>query len=154
MGAEISTAATAYDHGEFLRACLAEMTQKDFSLRSWRQGASRWLQVAVLDAKCGYDSLNSEVLPEDRRTAIDVTVLRESLADPVTNSKVRWVPGPEMLADGLTKLHGNGVLERVLRSGEWSLADTPEARALRTRANELKAMYRKRKQEKAAVVEK
>ncbi len=79
MGAELSNAATAYEHGDYVRAVLSEMTNPEFKLKQWRKGASTWKQVLVIDAKCGYDSLNSDLMPSDRRTAIGVAVLRESL---------------------------------------------------------------------------
>jgi hypothetical protein len=47
---------------------------------------------------------------------------------------VRWMPGREMISDGMTKWSGNGVLEHVMRTGQWSLVDTPEAQELRESA--------------------
>ena len=118
IGAEINNAATAYEHGDYVRAVLAEMTNAEFKLKQWRKGASALRQVLVIDAKCGYDSLNSDLTPSDRRPAIDVAVLRKSLTAPDGNSFVRWVPGREMLCDDLTKINGDGVLAKVRRPGE------------------------------------
>ena len=144
MGAEISNGTATYEPGDYVRAAQAEMTCPDFELKKWRRFASKRQQILVIDAKYGYDSLNSDLTPTDKRTAIDIAVLRQSLMDPEYNSLVRWVPGREMLSDGLTKTAGNGVLERVMQSGTLSLTDTPEAAELRRLAGERKVLYRKK----------
>ena len=57
------------------------------------------------------------------------------------------MPGREMISDGLTKWSGNGVLEKVMKTGEWSLVDTPEARELREAAAMRKRVYESRKKQ-------
>ena len=52
-----------------------------------------------------------------------------------------------MLCDGLTKFNGNGVLEKVMRSGEWSLTDMVEAAELRRVAAERKIKYKQKRRE-------
>ena len=136
MGAEVSAATTAFEHGDFVRVCLAELSQHDFQLRMWRKSAAQWRQFSVIDAKCAYDSVNSELLPSDRRIAIDVAVLREALLDPETNGFMRWVPGPQMLADGLTKMQPNEILDNVMKDGIWSLKEDPELIKVRAEARE------------------
>ena len=42
VSAEVSMAATSFEHGDFVRAALSEMLQADFSLRSWKLWSSRW----------------------------------------------------------------------------------------------------------------
>ena len=74
---------------------------------------------------------------------IDAAVLREALTEEGASNFVRWIPGREMVSDGLTKWNDNGVLLRVLTKGEWSLVDTEEARALRREAALRKARYAK-----------
>jgi hypothetical protein len=136
MGAEVSAATTAFEHGDFTRAALAEMLLRDFQLRFWRKGAGIWRQLSVLDARCAFDSLNSDLLPTDRRVAIDVAVLKEALTDEEVNGFVKWVPGPQMVCDGLTKGHPNPVLQEVMERGLWSLKEDPSLVPLRAEARE------------------
>ena len=134
MAAELSQAALAFEHGDYVRAVLSEIMRPGFSLKAWKFFASHWEHILVLDAKVAYDAIQSESAPTDRKLIVDIAILRESLADQSGSSFIRWVPGREIPGDGLTKWHGNGVLERVLQHGRWSLRDTPEAQALRQRA--------------------
>lgn len=134
MAAELSQAALAFEHGDYVRAVLSEIMQPRFNLKAWKFHASHWLHVLVLDAKVAYDAIQSETAPTDRKLIVDIAILREALADPEGKGFIRWVPGREIPGNGLTKWHGNGILEKVLQSGVWALTDTPEAQALRQRA--------------------
>eukprot|EP00435_Cladocopium_sp_Y103_P017212 s2419_g4.t1 len=136
MSAELSMAAEAFEHGDYIRAVLAELTNHRFELRRWKWYASRWRHYLVIDAKTGYDVLNSECLTSDRKIMIDAAVLREAMTTEGTENYVRWIPGKEMISDGLTKWLDNHVLTRVMMEGKWSLVDTPEARRLRAEAAE------------------
>ena len=126
MAAELSQAATAYEHVDYVRAVWAEIVMKDFELHAWKYWASKWRHFLVLDAKVAYDALQSDNTPTDRKLIVDIAVLRQALEKPGAGY-IRWVPGREIPSDGLTKQYGNGVLERVLAAGSWSLCDTPEA---------------------------
>lgn len=79
--------------------------------------------LLVLDAKTAFDTLKSDSLPQDRRTALDLLALKESLLDDTSNSFCRWVPGPQQLADGLTKEKGNKMLSEFFMTNEWSLKE-------------------------------
>ena len=138
MAAELSAAASAFEHGDYVRAVLAEVVQRDFQLRAWKIAASMWRHVMVLDAKVAYDAIASEVAPTDRKLIVDIAILRETLEDVDGNSFLRWVPGREIPGDGLTKWFGNGALEKVLTLGVWTLCDTPLAAELRRRVAERK----------------
>jgi len=138
MGVEIAAAGTALEHGEFIRCAFAEMVFPDFSLRRWREWASRWRLVLVLDAKCGFDSLNGLSPPQDRRVAIDVAALKETLGEPENQATARWLPGAQHIADALTKRFGNAVLKAVMETNVWSLRETPEVRAERDRLRALR----------------
>lgn len=138
MAAELSVAATAFEHGDYVRAVLGEMLDPTFKLREWKIAASMWKHVLVMDAKVAYDAIASEVSPTDRKLIVDIALLRETLEDPEGNSFLRWVPGKEIPGDGLTKWHANGALERVLQDGWWSLCDTKLAAELRRRIAERK----------------
>ena len=141
MSAELSMAAESFEHGDFVRAVLSEIVHADFSLPRWKWYASRWKHYLVIDAKTGYDVLASESMTSDRKILIDAAVLREALIEEGAENFVRWMPGKEMVSDGLTKWSDNGVLLQVLREGLWSLVDTAEARRLRQEAAERKRRY-------------
>ena len=57
---------------------------------------------------------------------------------------VRWVPGNEQVADGLTKLIGNNKLSEVLAENLWSLRDSDVAKTLRSDAAARKKRYRQK----------
>ena len=138
MAAELSMAATAYEHGDYIRAVYAEILRPQFRLSRWKMFSSQWRHILVLDAKVAYDALNSETAPTDRKLIVDIAVLREALESKAENNFVRWVPGKEIPSDGLTKWYGNGALERILCEGRWSLTDTETAAALRRQVAERK----------------
>ena len=134
MAAELSVAATAFEHGDYVRTVFAEMVKASFSLSRWKLEACCWRHILVLDAKVAYDALRSETAPTDRKLIVDIAVLREALEDPTGHSFVRWVPGREIPCDALTKWHANPSLDKIIACGRWSLMDTPLAAELRQRA--------------------
>ena len=142
MSAEVSSLATAFEHGDYVRAVFAELIDPNFRIERWKLSASKWRHLLVTDAKTGYDAVSSEVLPSDRKIAIEVGVLRQGLLEPDTRNFIRWVPGSEMPGDGLTKWAHNHVLTRVMQEGQWSLVDTQEAQALRRLAATKRAAWR------------
>ena len=71
--------------------------------------------------------LNNISNGEDKRLAIDVAILRESIHEPDSNKWVCWVPGLTIPADGLTKEYGNHMRDAVMQGGPWSLKDSPAA---------------------------
>ncbi|OLP96030.1 hypothetical protein AK812_SmicGene21834 [Symbiodinium microadriaticum] len=111
MSAEVSSLATAFEHGEYVRAVLAELLDPSFRMDRWKLSAAKWRHLLVTDAKTGYDAVASEVLPSDRKIAIDV--------------------GSEMPGDGLTKWAHNQVLtrERYVRAWDWEMPDRIKAKA-------------------------
>ena len=150
MSAEVSSLATAFEHGDYVRAVWAELVDHTFKLGQWKLSAAKWRHLLVTDAKTGYDAIASEVLPSDRKIAIDVGVLREGLLEPCSENYIRWVPGSEMPGDGLTKWAHNQVLTKVMCSGEWSLVDTPEAQELRRLAATKRSAWRRKVKQQAA----
>ena len=150
MSAEVSSLATAFEHGDYVRAVWAELVDHTFKLGQWKLIAAKWRHLLVTDAKTGYDAIASEVLPSDRKIAIDVGVLREGLLEPHSENYIRWVPGSEMPGDGLTKWAHNQVLTRVMGNGEWSLVDTPEAQELRRLAATKRSAWRRKVKLQAA----
>ena len=106
MSAELSMAATAFEHGDFTRAVMAELLDHQFSLQDWKLFSSKWKHYLVIDAKTGYDVLNNEGVTADRKIMIDAAVLREAMTELSCENYVRWMPGKEMISDGLTQWNG------------------------------------------------
>ena len=149
MSAEVSSLATAFEHGDYVRAVFVELIHQGFELNRWKLCVAPWPHVLVTDARTGYDAVNSETLPTDRKIAIDVGVLRQGLIEDGAGCTVRWVPGSQMVGDGLTKWHHNGVINAVMEQGVWSLRDTETSRELRRVAAAKRAAWRNRKSAKA-----
>ena len=101
LTAEISQAAETLDQCEYVRAMLAEIWDSQFVLSEWRWSVSRWPEVLVLDTKTGCDVLNGINNGDDKRLAIDIAILKETLYEPQSNRWLRWVPGLTMPSDGL-----------------------------------------------------
>ncbi|CAE7652572.1 unnamed protein product [Symbiodinium microadriaticum] len=78
MSAEVSALVTCFEHGDFVRAVFCKLIDYNFDLRRWKLSVARWPHYLVTDARTGYDALNSDTLPTDRKVAIDVAVLRQA----------------------------------------------------------------------------
>ena len=116
-----------------------EMISQNFDLREWQSKVKQQRMVAltksdsdsrlkrclcVVDAKSLYDHLVKETVgtAEDRRTAIEMQVIRQAMGE--TGACIRWVPHPKMFMDCLTKRHGNRAsLYELLQSGKFSVCD-------------------------------
>ena len=62
---------------------------------------------------------------EDRRSAIDLTIIRENLSRP--RMFLRWIDGKAQEADALTRLHGNGdLLRAVCQQAFTELVEVPK----------------------------
>ena len=142
MSAEVSMAATAFEHGDFVRAALAELLHRDFSLKKWKLWGSKWPHYLVMDAKTGFDVLTNESQTSDRKIQIDLAVLKQALMEDNAQNFVKWVPGHHIISDALTKWYGNGALTRALEHGLWSLKDTTEAHDLRKEAAKRRQLYK------------
>eukprot|EP00435_Cladocopium_sp_Y103_P039402 s1944_g10.t1 len=131
-----------------------EMTDPEFQLREWRKhvakrGYAAFSKyddpqelndaLAIVDAKSLYDLLINETTGgNDRRTALDVQVLREELKE--LEGKIRWIEHLQMPADCLTKKHGRTEpLRKLLLEGTFGI--TEEATALSERKNTRVAAY-------------
>ena len=94
------------------------------NLSNWTEILGQVPFVAVTDSKSLYDTLsklgNAGSRIEDKRTAIDVTLLKGDMSS--TRGQVRWVPGEYMPADSLTKRMNSEMLKRIMRFGKWSLS--------------------------------
>ena len=77
--------------------------------------------LAIVDAKSLFDLLSKDTVGgQDRRTAIEIQIIREDLQK--LQGQVRWVDHPAMVADVLTKVKGNiEPLERLLSEGAFCI---------------------------------
>ena len=101
--------------------------------------------TAVIDAKSVYDALQKESSgsKQDRRTAVDIAIIRQSLIHP--NSSIRWVPHPFMPVDSLTKADPakcNAAMDHLIKTGKVSLVD--ESQELRDRKEQVQRKNRSR----------
>ena len=90
--------------------------------------------LSVVDAKSVYDSVirNGSSMKQDRRTAIDLAMARETLQH--VQATIRWCPHTKMLADSLTKAEvskGNDAMASVFNNGTYRLAPETEEMQLR-----------------------
>ena len=105
---------------EWLALLLSEALDGPTPLRQVRSVLSHRRPLLVTDCKSLHDHLVSPSSPtaiDDRRTSIDVVIIRESLQN--LQGSIRWLPTDRMLADGLTKdkLDPADLLRRFVRSG-------------------------------------
>jgi hypothetical protein len=151
LAAETQSLARGVGDLLWMMVMYAEMTDADFQLRNWRRhihrlGYSAFTKVedseklegalAVVDAKSLFDLLANETGGgADRRTALDVQMLREELNE--LHGRVRWIDHLHMIADCLTKKNGRTEpLMRLLESGRFGI--TEEAVALDNRLEDRK----------------
>ena len=91
-------------HAEWVACHIAEAKHFDFSLAN-RESKLREFQLqAIVDCKSIYDHLQNFASPgsvSDKRVAIDLVIVRETLAR--VGGKIRWAPTWLQLADALTK---------------------------------------------------
>ena len=105
------------------------------------------LLISATDSKGKYDHLYYETVgsSEDRRSAIDLAIIREDLSRP--QMFLRWVDGKAQVADALTKLHGDGGLFRavcrqvfkVFVEAPEIMAASPQAKRERERVPRVKS---------------
>ncbi len=93
--------------------------------------------LLVTDCKSLYDTVTANGSPatlEDKRCAIDVVVIRDSLRR--CRGRIRWVPTDRQLADSLTKDKGEcaDLLRACMRACMYQLSD--EQRILQLKAQE------------------
>ena len=103
----------AFAQSNLVRASWSEVVL-GLNLREWREQQNMPPLVSVTDSKGKYDHINYETVgpSEDRKTAIDLTIIRKDLSRP--RMFLRWVDGKAQVADTLTKLHGDGDLLRAV----------------------------------------
>ena len=137
LGGEAQAMATAGGTIEWLNLMLSEVLDGPFVPKDARTMLQKRPPVLATDCKSLYDHLISPSSPtsiDDRRTSIDVVIIRESLK--VTGGSIRWLPTNRMLADGLTKdkLDPIDLLRACIRKGTYQIS--PEELVLEQQAEE------------------
>ena len=123
--AEAMGLSEAIAQGDWICALWSEMVL-GLSPHEWRERQEVPPLISITDSKGNYDHLHNEtIVPiEERRSAIDLTIVREDL------SRHRCSCG--QLADALTKLHCDGdLLRAVCRQAFTVLVEAPEIIAAR-----------------------
>ncbi|CAL1139865.1 unnamed protein product [Cladocopium goreaui] len=110
------------------------LTDKKFADGNDSPVLQRRSPIGMSDCRSLYDhliTLGCGGTLDDKRVAIDVAVIRQSIAR--SRLQPRWVPTDRMVADGLTKDKGEplDLLRSVFRNARYQLADEKEARIRR-----------------------
>ena len=116
--------ATSVEHAEFARAAFLEIVEPRFTLKDWQLHVQQIPIDWIVNARSTFDHLGkSTSLGDDKRLAIDVAALRE-IKDKDPSQTCRWLPGPQMPADILTKFEkqANEALSQ-LAAGTWCLVE-------------------------------
>ena len=137
LAAESQAMATATGTVEWLMLLLAETLDGPLDVKNCRQKLCTRRPILVTDCKSLYDHLHSPSSPtsiEDRRTSIDVVIIRESCK--TMQAFVRWVPTNRMLADAFTKDLGDPIdlLRSCIKCSEYQIS--PEETVLERQAEE------------------
>jgi len=107
LSAEAQSGCIALEHGDFLKVLVAESKQADFPLHNYRSALRQERGVLIIDARSVFDFLSTDSgkLPQDRRIALDLRVMRNYLE--CSSWTLRWVCGPQQLSDCMTKSAGD-----------------------------------------------
>ena len=137
LSAEAQSMASASGTLEWTSLLLLEAMKGSFEVRDFVSRLPVLKTMVVTDCKSLYDHLVSVSAPtavEDRRTSIDVVIIRQSLQR--TKASVRWVPTNRMLADSLTKDAGDptDLLRACIRDSKYQIS--PEETVLQMQALE------------------
>ena len=137
LGGEAQAMATASGTAEWLSLLMSDVMDGPINPHEARQLLCRRSPILATDCKSLYDHLVSPSAPtsiEDRRTSIDVVIIRESMK--ISNGQVRWLPTDRMIADGLTKnkLDPVDLLRSCIRQGTYQIS--PEELVLQQQAAE------------------
>ena len=124
LSAEAHAMSVALGFVEWATLFLQELIHGRFDLQSAPAVMQERPPVCVTDCKSLYDHVSAVGSPstlQDKRSAIDVLIFRESLKK--TGCVTRWAPTGLQLADGLTKDEEEAVecLHRSLRFGSYML---------------------------------
>ena len=137
LSAEAQSMASASGTLEWTSLLLLEAMKGSFEVRDFVSRLPVLRTMVVTDCKSLYDhpvSVSAPTAVEDRRTSIDVVIIRQSLQR--TKASVRWVPTNRMLADSLTKDAGDptDLLRACIRDSKYQIS--PEETVLQMQALE------------------
>ena len=137
LAAESQAMATSTGTVEWLLLLLSEILDGPLDIPKCREVLQKRRPILVTDCKSLYDHLHSPSSPtsiEDRRTSIDVVIIRESAR--LMQAHVRWVPTDRMLADAMTKDAGGPIdlLRSCIRRSRYQI--NPEDSVLEFQALE------------------
>jgi hypothetical protein len=122
------SACSAVEAGDYLKVLLAELREKGrYSLVHAPRALEQIPGGLVVDARSLYDFSTRDTgkTPTDRRLAVDLRLLQEY----VDRSKwtLRWVSGPQQLADALTKRGSDPTyLLNTLEKGKFMVVRDPQ----------------------------
>lgn len=115
---------------EWTSLILSEALDGPFDIRTYEAVLRRRKPVAVTDCKSLFGhfiSVSSPTSAENRRTSIDILILRQSMLR--MQASVRWVITDRMVADSLTKNAGDPteLLRACMRHGKYQVSreDSP-----------------------------
>jgi len=125
LGGGAQAMSTASGTAEWLTLLVLEVLEGTFALRESRNLLQKRPPIYATDCTSLYDHLVSPSAPtsiDDRRTSIDVVIIRESLQ--TTCCSVRWLPTNRMLADGRTKdkMDPVDLLRSCIRTGQYQIS--------------------------------
>ena len=137
LAAESQSLSIAAGTVEWVMLLLSEVLDGPFLMKSCRAKLATRKPILAIDCKSLFDHLMSPSAPtaiEDRRTSIDVAIIRESLRSMMAH--LRWVPTDRMLADALTKDQGDplDLLRSCIKSSQYQIS--PEDHVLQLQSQE------------------
>ena len=123
----------------WMRFMWAEIEGLRMTLSNWQQQISKTPFVAAIDSRSLFDNLtkstNIASHVDDKRTAIDLTILKNDLQH--TKGQLRWVAGEIMISDALTKKGPANFLRGIMELSHWTLFELG-AKVLKTRFSQHK----------------
>ena len=145
LAGESQALATATGTVEWLSLLMCEALDGAFDPRQARSLLSARPPIITTDCKSLYDHLVSPSSPtaiEDRRTSIDIVIIRESLKN--CSGVIRWLPTDRMIADGLTKdkIDPIELLRSRIRVGKYQISAEETVLANQAAEKELRAKRR------------
>ena len=137
LSAEAQAMSSATGTLEWTTLLISEALDGMFDVRDFVSMLAKRPPIVVTDCKSLYDhlvSVSSPTAVDDRRTSIDIVIIRQSLAR--TRASIRWVPTDRMLADSLTKDAGDpsDLLRACIKEGVYQIS--PEKTVLEMQAAE------------------
>ena len=126
LSAEAYSASEASESIDHLRACLAELFDPEFTLRTWEDSAKKWPAALAVYCKSLYDALaNENMKVADRRLSLECAILRN-----LDNFSFKWIPSQQNIADHLTKQVTPEIEEyaqKVRATHKWTFGPDPRA---------------------------